>query len=580
MRPSAPPPSAPTSAPQVLGRCGTYELLFELATGGMATVYLAHPVDAGERAQLVAIKRPHRHLAKDKMFLTMLVDEARLASAIDHPNVVRVRELGFEGGEPFIVLDYVEGASLAELRRELASAERAVDTRVAVRVVLDALAGLHAAHELRDATGRHLAIIHRDVSPHNVLLGCDGRVRLTDFGIAKAEDRMQETQTHEVKGKLAYLAPERIDKRRQCTVQSDVFSMAVVLWECIAGRRLFRGEEAVDTLQEVLHAPIPRLRQLGADIPPALDDAIARGLARDLAARWQTAKEFADAIEIAARPTHLGDREDVARVMETVFGPRLAFRHEEARTAVGDRAFVDRLLQQTGVAPRPGPTPDTPLSSPLLYASIAPPAPSERYAFGNIVDSVTYERRRLPWPLIGAVVAGGVAGAVAVGLLVSRIVAHDASGAAEATAAATAAGEASQASADVRRVVVTLPFAAAHVTFDDMERDLSPPADVSAFDVPHASGTRHRVVAIAPDGARGEAYVHEEDGVARPESPYRIGAASAAGGAPATALEMSTAVAHGAAGPRAMVVGTAAAAHAPVKAAPIGTTKNGFTKLK
>src|SRR4029077_11905328 len=267
-------------------RLGPYELLLELASGGMATVYLARATDKRQRPPLGAIKRPHRHLSGDKTFLTMLVDEARLASAIDHPNVVKVRELGFDGGIPFIIMDYVEGASLAELRRELSSIGRALDVRVAVRIVLDALAGLYAAHELKDDTGRALHIIHRDVSPHNVLIGCDGRAHLTDFGIAKAEDRLQTTRTHEVKGKLAYLAPERVDRRRLCTVQSDVFSMAVVLWECFAGRRLFRGEDAVETLQEVMSAPIPLLRQIGAQIPQALDDVIARALSRDLETRY------------------------------------------------------------------------------------------------------------------------------------------------------------------------------------------------------------------------------------------------------------------------------------------------------
>ncbi len=162
-------------------------------------------------------------------------------------------------------MDYVEGASLAELRAELSAVGRALDVRVAVRIALDALAGLQAAHELKDETGQSLRIIHRDVSPHNVLIGSDGRSHLTDFGIAQAEDRIQTTRTHEVKGKLAYLAPERIDKRRVCTVQSDVFSMAVVLWECFAGRRLFRGDEPVDVLQAVMSAPIPTLRANRSD---------------------------------------------------------------------------------------------------------------------------------------------------------------------------------------------------------------------------------------------------------------------------------------------------------------------------
>jgi serine/threonine-protein kinase len=201
--PETPDAPAPESAPASLGNAGGFELLLEIASGGMATVFLGRATDGRIGAPLVAIKRPHKHLATDKIYLSMLLDEARLASAIQHENVVRVRELGFDRGEPFIVMDYVEGASLSELRKELAAAGRAVDCRVAVRIVLDALLGLYAAHELRDESGRHLGIIHRDISPHNVLVGCDGRGRITDFGIAKAEDRVQETRTHEVKGKLA-----------------------------------------------------------------------------------------------------------------------------------------------------------------------------------------------------------------------------------------------------------------------------------------------------------------------------------------------------------------------------------------
>jgi serine/threonine protein kinase len=400
---------------------GTYELLLELASGGMATVFLARQTAPGAQpSPLVALKRPHRHLAKDKAFLSMLLDEARLASAIDHPNVVKVRELGFERGEPFIVLDYVEGSSLSELRKELAAAERAVDTKVAVRVVLDALAGLHAAHELTDEMGRSLGIIHRDVSPHNILLACDGKVKLTDFGIAKAEDRMQETRTNEVKGKLAYLAPERVDRRRICTRQSDIFSMAVVLWECLAGRRLFRGAEAGDTLNEVMHAPIPSLRQIGAHVPHALDEAIMRGLSRDLAGRYETAAEFANAIEEGARPENVGSGADVSRVLEAVFGTRICFRHQAIRKAIGEAA-AERLLVATGLTPRPEPNTYTALSTPMLDMEIAPPAPSDRYAFGNLHDAPPLDSRRRPWKMAAAIGGGGVVGALAVGLLFVRM---------------------------------------------------------------------------------------------------------------------------------------------------------------
>ncbi len=408
------PPDAP-APPAPLGRAGGYDLLLELAAGGMATVYLARAV---ERDVIAAVKRPHKHLASDQTFSSMLVDEARLASAIDHPNVVKVRELGFEGAVPFIVMDYVEGCSLSDLRKELGAVDRALDSRVAVRVILDALAGLQAAHELRDENGKHLGIIHRDISPHNVLVGVDGRARVTDFGIAKAEDRLQVTRTHEVKGKLAYLAPERVDRRRLCTRQSDIFSMAVVLWECLAGRRLFRGDEAIDTLQEVMKAPIPRLRQLGADIAPGLDDALAKALSRDLGVRYQTAEDFARALERGAGRGHIGSYEDVARVVEAVFGSRLAHRHDQVRKAVGDEklhAVMARSQLRERPPPAGGLTPDS-----QLLAAIAPAAPSARYAFGALASGSTSRRPRWLVPVAVGAGVGLVAGVLVIAVMAGR----------------------------------------------------------------------------------------------------------------------------------------------------------------
>jgi hypothetical protein len=465
--------------------------------------------------------------------------------------VVRVRELGFEHGEPFIVMDYVEGASLSELRKELAAAGRAVDCKVAVRMLLDALAGLHCAHELRDENGRHLGIIHRDVSPHNVLVGCDGIGRLTDFGIAKAEDRVQVTRTHEVKGKLAYLAPERIDKRRICTVQSDVFSMGVVFWECIAGRRLFRGEEAVDTLQEVLNAPIPPLRKLGAHIPPELDDVIMRGLSRDLETRYQTAKDFADAIERAAGPANIGAHSEVARVIEAVFGSRMQARHAKIRAAMGGRDDVEQLLSLSGLAVRPGDGAEPKAADPAFLASIAPPAPSGRYSFAPNESPILMLQRKPPWVVLASVGIGLFIGAVAVFLVLSRNPPR--------TVVVTKPGPtaSSVASSPVaRKVVVALPFLATHVTFDDESRDLDPAVDVTAFEVPREAGVRHRLTATAIDGSKASGFVREQDGVARVEPEgYEIelpalspSAAPHSNGHPSTA--------------------------------PVGTVKNGFTKLR
>ena len=481
------PPSDIAEAPPAprAERLGPYELLLELASGGMATVHLARATDKRQGPPLVAIKRPHRHLASDKIFVSMLVDEARLASAIDDPRVVKVRELGFEGGMPFIVMDYVEGASLAELRRELSAAGRAVDVRVAVRIILDALGGLHAAHELRDDNDKPLHIVHRDVSPHNVLIGCDGRSYITDFGIAKAEDRIQTTRTHEVKGKLAYLAPERVDKRRVCTVQSDVFSMAVVLWECFAGRRLFRGDEPVDILQQVMSAPIPTLEEIGAPIPRPLDDVIARALSRDLDTRYGTALALAQAIERAAGPEHIGTNADVARLMEAVFGARMAVRQNQVRATIGHE--LADLLRQSGLPTRdPRPRRSTPEGE--LLARLAPPMPTGTVRARNRAarrdGQASTARRTLALDRRGRRRRGHRRDGHAHGADSSREAGSDRRPRRSRHRRQRRRGP------STRRVLLPLPFVATRATFDDDARDLDPPTDVVTFDVPGSSGFR------------------------------------------------------------------------------------------
>lgn len=520
----------------------------------MATVHLGRATDKRRGPPLVAIKRPHKHLASDKMFLSMLVDEARLASSIQHDNVVKVRELGFEGGVPFIVMDYVEGASLAELRRELSAIGRAIDARVAVRIVLDALAGLHAAHTLEDDAGKPLHLVHRDISPHNVLLGCDGRARLTDFGIAKAEDRIQTTRTHEVKGKLAYLAPERIDRRRVCTVQSDVFSMAVVFWECFAGRRLFRGDEAVDILQAVMSAPIPTLQQIGAQVPPALDDVIARALSRDLDTRYADAAELGEAIERAAGREHTGTHADVARLMEAVFAARMALRQEHVRAMIGS-GDLDDLLRMTGLPSRERTSlADVPAGQ--LLAELAPPAPTGRYA-GTVMQAVARMRARpVPWKKL-ALVGAGVALGTMVTLGYVSVSSQKKPAAPIVIRAAPAPTAVPAPTATVRRVIVPLPFLSTHVTFGDIARDLDPATDVVSFDVPAESAQRRRVTMTGIDGTRAEGYVREEDGIARADGD---GYAFVPQPPPSSSIDTRPA--------------------SPPPAPPLGTKRNGFTKLR
>ena len=376
--------------------------------------------------------------------------------------------------------------------------------------------GLQAAHELRDDNDRPLHIIHRDVSPHNVLIGCDGRSYITDFGIAKAEDRIQTTRTHEVKGKLAYLAPERVDKRRICTVQSDVFSMAVVLWECLAGRRLFRGDEAVDILQQVMSSPIATLHDIGANVPRALDDVIARALSRDLDTRYGTALGFAQAIERATAPEHQGTEADVARLMEAVFGARMGLRQSQVRETIGGNKLAD-LLRESGLPAR-DPAKTSEVATGKLVAELAPPVPTSRYAHSAELRA-RLRLRRVPWRHIAAVATPLCAAAI--GAIVTLVVlthrARPAPIVIRGTPATTADIAPSVPAVATRRLLLPLPFLASRVTLDDESRDLDPPSDVATFDVRTDGSTRHHVTVLAPDGTRAEGHAAEEDGVARPD---------------------------------------------------------------
>ncbi len=309
-----------------------YELLEKVASGGMATVYVGRQRGAEGFWRLVAIKRPHQHLLDDPGFRRMFVDEARLASRIHHPNVVPVLDVEERpGGQLLLVMDYVEGASLAELIDASGATGRPMPTRNAVRIALDALSGLHAAHELTDARGRSVRLVHRDVSPHNVLVGIDGTGRVADFGIAKSVATKNVTESGVLKGKLAYMAPEYIE-RQICDARSDVFAMAIVLWESIAGRRLFRGDSDYDTLRRIVKEEAPLLSTVAPWTQGLLDGVLAAALERDPERRTASARLFADTLEAVARrhdlvasPAEVGDH--LRRAMEAP----LARRREKLR---------------------------------------------------------------------------------------------------------------------------------------------------------------------------------------------------------------------------------------------------------
>jgi len=275
---------------------GRYLLFGEIASGGMATVHLGRLNGPAGFARTVAVKRLHPQYAKDPDFVAMFLDEARLAARIRHPNVVPTLDIVETDGEIFLVMEYVQGASLSRLLRAAANEKRPPDPWLVATLVSGVLHGLHAAHEARSELGGPLEIVHRDVSPQNILIGVDGTPRLLDFGVAKAVGRLQTTREGQVKGKFAYMAPEQI-YGRGVTRQADVYSAAVVAWEALTGRRLFTADNEAAIVNAVLHDPIPKPSDIAPDLPRELDAVVMRGLERDATRRYATARDMALALE-------------------------------------------------------------------------------------------------------------------------------------------------------------------------------------------------------------------------------------------------------------------------------------------
>jgi serine/threonine-protein kinase len=274
---------------------GRYAIFDEIAAGGMATVYLGRLMGSGGFSRTIAIKRLHPQFAKDPEFVTMFLDEARLAARIRHPNVVPTLDVVASKGEVFLVMEYVQGESLSRLARALKARGERVPVPILLRIMSDALQGLHAAHEARDERGIPLDIVHRDVTPQNILVGIDGVGRLLDFGVAKAAGRAHTTREGQIKGKLGYMAPEQLTGSG-VTRQTDVYAASVVLWEMLAGQRLFAGGSEVDVIAKLLKRDIQPPSRFASGIPPSLDDVVMRGLALAVEDRFATAREVCVAL--------------------------------------------------------------------------------------------------------------------------------------------------------------------------------------------------------------------------------------------------------------------------------------------
>jgi serine/threonine protein kinase len=277
-------------------RVGRYAIFDEIAQGGMATIHLARLAGPVGFSRVVAVKRLHPHLLEDAEFTKMFLQEARLAARIRHPNVVPILDVLSHDGEIIIVMEYVHGESLLALYRTAHHTQAGVPLPVAAALMANVLQGLHAAHEAKNERGEPLGIVHRDVSPHNVLVGIDGVPRLLDFGVAKAAQARRDSDPGTLKGKCSYMAPEVL-RGEVPTRRADVFAAATVFWELVVGTKLFGGANETERMAKILQEDYPLPSTLVPNLPPAVDEIVMRGLHPDASARYATALEMAVDLE-------------------------------------------------------------------------------------------------------------------------------------------------------------------------------------------------------------------------------------------------------------------------------------------
>ncbi|MBW2524292.1 MAG: serine/threonine protein kinase [Deltaproteobacteria bacterium] len=305
-------------------KIGRYPIVGRLATGGMAEILLGKVIGPSGFERPVVIKRALPHLAGQQAYVDMFLDEANIVAGIRHPNVVHVQELGQADGELFMVMEYLDGESAATLQRRLQKAGRQLPYGLASHIVSEACSGLHAAHELTDAEGRPLNVVHRDLSPHNIFITYSGQIKLIDFGVALALGRRTRTDAGQVKGKFAYMSPEQCTGRR-VDRRSDLFSMGTVLYELSTGRRLFERSNKVFVLAAICKQDFPPPSTLCDGYPPDLERVVLRALERNPDERYGTAAEMrkdlyrvVGAQELETSPTDM-----LASMMEELFDSRI-----------------------------------------------------------------------------------------------------------------------------------------------------------------------------------------------------------------------------------------------------------------
>ncbi|WP_437671059.1 serine/threonine protein kinase [Sorangium sp. So ce131] len=297
-----------------------YRVIKRLASGGMAEVFVAESAGIEGFKKQVAIKRVLPQLSKKEQFIAMFLDEARLSAHLSHSNVVSVFDIGVGDGTYFIVMEYVDGADLRALLEHQKKVGRPMSVEVAAFMAAKMCQGLAYAHDLSTADGKPLQIVHRDITPANVLITRYGEVKIVDFGLAKASSQLAESDAGIIKGKFGYLAPETV-LEQGVDQRVDIFALGIILWEMLAGRRLFLGDSDYITVRLVRDAVIPSLQQINSEVPRELEQIIRRALARDPAARYRTARELGrDLTRFLYRFGRPVSEDDVAALVERAKG--------------------------------------------------------------------------------------------------------------------------------------------------------------------------------------------------------------------------------------------------------------------
>jgi eukaryotic-like serine/threonine-protein kinase len=370
----------PRGAELRVRRVGPYSIHHEIAAGGMASVHLGRRFGAAGFSRTVAIKRLHAQFAKDPEFVAMLIDEARITGRLRHPNVVPTLDVVSADGELLLVMEYVTGESLARLLATMRARGELVPPAIVATIISGVLHGLHAAHEALSETGEPLCIVHRDVSPQNVIVGAEGVPRLLDFGIAKATSRIQTTREGALKGKPRYMAPEQLSGDADVGRAADIWAISVVLWEALTCQRLFDADNEHALVHKILTQRVDPPTRIVAGLPEVFDEVIGRGLQKDPSLRYATAREMALALE-GGTPTATASL--VAAWIDEVAGEALSKRaawvagmeREVAGEALTMRAAWVAGMEREGAA--------TPAS-----LAIQPPA-FEREAAGADRDATT-----------------------------------------------------------------------------------------------------------------------------------------------------------------------------------------------